>query len=628
MAFADNSAAFMVRAPRLARVMELLDRWLDFFLPPAILTNRDARRCGRMFAASHTFGPFVGFPVLVYLYAIDPHPGLHLWIPMACLIGFWAFLPALRLTGRLTLLALLSVQNLAFIILFVSWHYGGISSPFLHWMIVTTLLTFFYLGEIPLLSWLTLGGLAADLGLFLIVYVVAGPPPVHVPLEQLTSASVVSLFGAGLYATALAAYYAREIASKSELEREIQRHLATARALNEAKDAAEAASRAKTDFLASMSHELRTPLNAVIGFSEIMASEAFGPIGHERYRGYSKDIHDSGSHLLDIINDILDIAKAESGTFDLFEEGFDCREAISDAAMMLRHRISNAGLTLHMDLPGRPLRLRADRRRTKQVFLNLIHNAVKFTPPGGKICISATCDDREGLAITVHDTGIGIARENLKKVLQPFVQVGGSARCAQEGTGLGLPLVQIMMQRHGGRFELDSEPGKSTTARIVFPPSRLLAYEELAEAQAPEPPAWIVERLPDSQHTPVILVVDDDENLRTLIARMLSRGGYRTMTAVHGLDALRCFRTQRVDVVVTDMLMPEMDGTELLRALRVDRPGVPVIAMSGVEEWKEWLRIAEHLGAFATLRKPVSSAQLLQVVHQALSGIRMDAAVA
>jgi signal transduction histidine kinase/CheY-like chemotaxis protein len=624
MTLAQNPAVSAAKAVT-ARLVDFLGRSLNLFLPPAMLADPDARRSGRIFTVIHSIGPLPGFAILLWLYRLDPKPGVHLIVAMICMAGFWVFLPVLRMTGRWRILALLSVQNLAFILLFLSFYYGGISSPFLPWIVVTPFLTFFYLGEISLLSWLIVGAVAAEFDLFLAISRITGPAAVHVPPERLTSVTVLSLFCAGLCVTALAAHFAREITSKSQLEREVQRHLATERALGEAKDVAEAASRAKTDFLASMSHELRTPLNAVIGFSEMMSSEAFGPIGHERYRGYAKDIHDSGSHLLAIINDILDVAKAESGTFELFEETFDCRETINEAAMMLRQRISEAGLTLELELPPGMVRLRADRRRTRQVFLNLIHNAVKFTPSGGKIRIHAACDTKSGLTVTVKDTGIGIARENLKKVLQPFVQVGGTARRSPEGTGLGLPLVQAMMQRHGGRFELDSEPGRSTTARVIFPPERLVGDNAPGVPAPGQDLTMAAGRGADGMRTPTILVVDDDENLRSLIARMLSRGGYRALTAAHGIDALKCVRAHAIDVVVTDMLMPEMDGTELLRALHTERPGIPVIATSGIDEWNEWQRIAIHLGAFATLHKPIMASQLLQVVEKALNRIPVEA---
>jgi len=438
---------------------------------------------------------------------------------------------------------------------------------------------------------------------------------------QATIAGLVLLLLAGIYGAITAISHARIGARYSQLESEVQRQHDALHAMDEAKRAAEDASRAKTGFLASLSHELRTPLNAVIGFSEMMIGESFGPLGHERYRGYAKDIHDSGSHLLAVINDILDVAKAEAGKFELDEEIFDCREIISEAAIMLRPRISEAGLTLETNLAENMPQLRADRRRTKQILLNLIHNAVKFTPSGGRVSIAASCEPAQGLTVTVHDTGIGIAKENLKKVLQPFVQVTGMGRRAKEGTGLGLPLVRVMMERHGGALELDSEVGKSTTARIIFPPQRLDAGNTPDAAQSD----LTIGSPADLASAPTVLVVDDDENLRLLLARILVRGGYRAITAMDGVDALKYIRSQCIDLVMTDMLMPEMDGSELLRTMQTDGSHVPVIAMSGVDDSKDRLRSAERLGARITLLKPFSGPQLLNAVRHSLAPSKQQA---
>lgn len=214
---------------------------------------------------------------------------------------------------------------------------------------------------------------------------------------------VLSAVSSGLGAFA-AAYCVRLVVSHSKLKSELQQQTAALNAMREARDATEAASRAKTDFLTSMSHELRTPLNAVIGFSEILARQTFGPLGQERYRDYAKDIHTSGTHLLAIVNDILDVSKAESGSFELAETTFDSREPVTEAARMLRQRIWDAGLKLELRLPACMPLLHGDRRRITQIFLNLIANAVKFTPAGGKITIGADLDEEFGLAFTVHDT--------------------------------------------------------------------------------------------------------------------------------------------------------------------------------------------------------------------------------
>ncbi|MFZ2004523.1 MAG: ATP-binding protein [Stellaceae bacterium] len=242
-----------------------------------------------------------------------------------------------------------------------------------------------------------------------------------------------------------------------------------------AKDEAEAANQAKSGFLATMSHELRTPLNAIIGFSEMMKQEVLGPVGNEQYRAYVGDIHASGTHLLQIINDILDLSKAEAGKIDLAEDVFDLHDIMRSVGQLTAARVQAADLTQTVDLSDDLPPISGDERKTKQVLLNLITNAVKFTSAGGSITITARWDLAEGLAVTVADTGIGIPQDDLERVLKPFEQVDSSFTRQHQGTGLGLPLVKAIMEMHGGRLELKSELGVGTQVTVIFPPERVLA---------------------------------------------------------------------------------------------------------------------------------------------------------
>jgi signal transduction histidine kinase len=267
-------------------------------------------------------------------------------------------------------------------------------------------------------------------------------------------------------------------AAKEEAEAAREQAEAAKEEADAAREQAEAANLAKSQFLATMSHELRTPLNAIIGFSEMMLREVMGAIGNEHYRSYIKDIHASGSHLLQIINDILDLSKAEAGKLELHEDVFDPRETIRAVRQFTAPRAQEAGLATTIDLPDDLPLLRADERKTKQVLLNLISNALKFTPTGGRIDVTGWYDSLHGVAITVCDTGIGISPEHLARVLEPFEQVDSSLARAHQGTGLGLPLVKAIMELHGGRLDLQSEVGTGTTVTILFPPERAVFAED------------------------------------------------------------------------------------------------------------------------------------------------------
>jgi cell cycle sensor histidine kinase DivJ len=244
------------------------------------------------------------------------------------------------------------------------------------------------------------------------------------------------------------------------------------------RDEAESASRAKTQFLANMSHELRTPLNAVIGFSEILNRELFGTLGESRYRDYARLIHESGEHLLNVVNDILDMSKLEAGKFKIVKEPFDVAPLVKSCCDLMRHTAEQRSVSLIMDVaPGIP-ELPADKRACKQMLINLISNAIKFTDAGGWVRVSARQAGRE-VELSVADNGIGIAEQELPKLGNPFVQANNSYDRSYDGAGLGLSVVKGLVRLHGGRLELRSKVGEGTIATIVLP------FEGAGESEEP-----------------------------------------------------------------------------------------------------------------------------------------------
>ncbi|MEO3428082.1 PAS domain-containing sensor histidine kinase [Pelagibius sp. CAU 1746] len=245
-------------------------------------------------------------------------------------------------------------------------------------------------------------------------------------------------------------------------------------ALISAKESAELANRAKTEFLANMSHELRTPLNAVIGFSEIMESELLGPLGSAQYKSYAADIHESAQHLLTLINDILDVAKIEAGAHELRDEEVCPYDIVSAVERLVAERAKRAALRLSTNLPEGLPRLRADERKLKQVLLNLMSNAIKFTPEQGHVDLAAHRGVDGSFIFEVSDTGIGIAAEDIPRAFAPFEQVDSRLSRQFEGTGLGLPLSDGFVKLHGGSLKLESQPGVGTKAIVRLPPNRVI----------------------------------------------------------------------------------------------------------------------------------------------------------
>ncbi|HEY2032865.1 MAG TPA: PAS domain-containing sensor histidine kinase [Rhizomicrobium sp.] len=272
--------------------------------------------------------------------------------------------------------------------------------------------------------------------------------------------------------------------------RDISERKAHERELIDARDAAEGANRAKSRFLANMSHELRTPLNAVIGFSEVMTHEMFGPVGSPRYLEYARLINESGTHLLGLINGILDMSKIEAGKFELSEEVFDLYDVADQAARFVKMQADRKGVALKIGIAKDARTIFADQRAVKQIIVNLLSNGAKFTPRGGEVRVMAL-RRANGIEIAITDTGMGISPEDVKRLGQPFEQVEGAHTRTQEGTGLGLALVKALTAMHGGEAKIESKLGEGTTVRINLP---YAAVNDAGERMAPQPISLDAER--------------------------------------------------------------------------------------------------------------------------------------
>jgi signal transduction histidine kinase len=276
-------------------------------------------------------------------------------------------------------------------------------------------------------------------------------------------------------------FYARDVIAQLRASRASMDEMS--RRLSISAEQAEQANRAKSAFLANMSHELRTPLNAIMGFSEVMKDQHLGPVHNPRYLAYAGDIHASGRYLLGIINDILDLSKIEAGKMSLEQaEEFPLRQALEGSLAICNTLGEKFGVRLSCDLPAENVRLVAVERMVRQIMINLVSNAIKFTPAGGFVEVGGTGLACGGYAVTVRDCGIGMSKDDIVKALTPFGQVENKMTATHNGTGLGLPLAKAMLELHGGELEIESEPGRGTMIVLKFPANRVNRDRKVAAA--------------------------------------------------------------------------------------------------------------------------------------------------
>ena len=373
------------------------------------------------------------------------------------------------------------------------------------------------------------------------------------------------------------------------------------RELEVKKDELQSASQHKSEFLASMSHELRTPLNAVIGFAEVLLERMFGDI-NPRQEEYLRDIWTSGKHLLELLNEILDLSKVEAGRMELAPCVFSVSDAIEYVMLMVRERAAAHSISLQLHVGADVGEIEADELRFKQIVLNLVGNAVKFTPDGGRVSVSATTMDNQ-LAVTVTDDGPGIAAADRERIFESFQQ-GGRGPTNEEGTGLGLTLCRRIVELFGGRIWLESELGRGSTFGFAIP----LARSE-PDSKAEEP-----------GEQPRVVVIEDDRSSLELFSAYLEGTGIKLVKARDGTDGLALVRKHTPDAVLLDIRLPGMDGWQVLRAMKADgaTADIPVIVLTIVDERSRGI----ELGALDYLTKPVGRDELLGALSRA--GVPID----
>lgn len=444
-------------------------RIIDWFIPDTARLERSELFLARNFVFTHLAGPLLSQSISVFLYLSDPDPGFACWTVIICIWLFWTLPFVYKWTGNLQRTAIVTVELLAFTSLFGAFYYGGVSSPFLPWLIVSLLLGFFYLSRSPSL---VVALFTVNISAFCSAYYLWGFPEL-VSKNDLTTVGWISILSATIYMAWMAIYYANMMSMSSEIEREAESHRETALRLLQAKDAADIANRTKSIFLAKMSHELRTPLNAVIGFSEILLENAEFSGKSESKKADLKRINAAGQHLLSLVTDVLDLSKIESNFIELKIEQFDLPDTIRGIVANVQPMLSKNGNKLIVRCADDLGMVSTDATKLRQVALNLLSNAAKFTE-GGTITLSVhrrRSAAGDWIEIQVQDTGIGIAQSELSNLFQNFGQANSATSTKYGGTGLGLALSRKLCGLMGGGITATSEIDRGSTFTI-----RVLAW--------------------------------------------------------------------------------------------------------------------------------------------------------
>jgi signal transduction histidine kinase len=455
---------------KLANLLASLDRLVSYFIPAEIAADRDARNRAHVFLVSHILGPFIGSVVPIALYVLDPAPGFEVVVLAISITAFWVFPFVLRAGAAYNPLALVSIQNLTFCILWSCYFYGGVTSPTLPWVLVIPLLAFFYLGSAKSLRLIVMVMFAINLAIFSFFYLFSFHLKSDLPVAAMQGLGLVSTIAASLYVAMMALYYAKIQASQTGLESEMRQHMVTAAALRQATEEAERAGAAKAEFLAKMSHELRTPLHAVIGYSEVLLEEAEKEGDRKSIADLNK-IHSAGQHLLKLINEILDLSKIEAGKMDLDLEEISLTDLFGEIIDIVRPAAKKNGNEIRCAIATNLGAALIDASKLRNMVGQLLDNAVKFTQNGKvEFVVERELDGpNDDLVIHIIDSGIGIARDQISRLFEKFTVVDDSSTSKYGGTGLGLALSQELCRLMGGKLFVESDLGKGSRFTCRMP---------------------------------------------------------------------------------------------------------------------------------------------------------------
>ncbi|MGZ8345920.1 MAG: sensor histidine kinase [Allosphingosinicella sp.] len=456
-----------------------LDEFLDYFIPAEIRVRPDWHRRARMFMLSHVFGPFLGNVIPLYLWFVGFEIDYRFWVFAASITVFWVYPFLLKWTGHYPVLALASVENLLFCILWACYSYGGIYSPFLPWLLISPTLAFFYLPSTGYYRNALLALIAANVMLFAALDIVGYPFPA-VDLDRLQVIGIISTISASIYMAMMSLYFARVLKDQQRFEREVGDLIATSENLRSLTVAAEQASQAKADFIASMSHELRTPLNAVIGYSQLLLDDARDE-GDDGSARDLENINGAGSHLLKLVNDILDFSKIEAGKMDVFPSRDSLRQQLGEIVRRANADLVERNYTVELELTEGVGLIETDWSALSKGLVHLLVGAAT-SQTGGKLTLTASREGEDGCVLTVEDLCGALDGRPLDTLFDLFHDDRDASPTKYGGAGIGLALGLKFVRLIGGDVEVTHNNRGARQFSILLPPRLVTEPPALALA--------------------------------------------------------------------------------------------------------------------------------------------------